>query len=94
MTRGINFKKFFALSLILTMLNTQVIFADAIKGYVNKDGINKQETDRKIFTGETETLNKKDTINLTVSQILSSGYSIEGDEFFAEVSNDVEGEKV
>ena len=40
-----------------------------------------------------EKLERKDTINLTVSQTLSSGYSLEGDEFFAEVSQEVIGNK-
>lgn len=92
MRLGFYLKKIFASILLIAIVNIQCVFADGIKGYVNKDDT-KQETERKIFTGETERLDKKDTINMTVSQILSSGYSVEGDEFFAEVSNDVEGDK-
>jgi len=93
MTKGILAKKIFISILVFALLNTQIIFAEGIHGYVNKDDTNRQEINKKIFTGETEKLDRKDTINMTVSQILSSGYSIEGDEFFAEVSSDVEGEK-
>ena len=93
MIMGKILKKSFALALIILLLGSQYLCAQEIKGYVNKDDINKQETDKKLFTGETEVLERKDTINLTISQVLSSGYSIEGDEFFAEVSSDVEGEK-
>lgn len=46
-----------------------------------------------IFTGETATLERKDVINMTVSQVLDGSFSIEGDEFFAEVTTDVEGDK-
>ncbi|MBQ8475639.1 hypothetical protein IJ531_01100, partial [bacterium] len=93
MTLGSMVKKSIALALVLGMFNTQILLAEGISGYVHKDDTKVQELDKKIFTGETEKLDKKDTINLTVSQILSSGYTIEGDEFFAEVSQDVEGEK-
>lgn len=46
-----------------------------------------------IFTGKIETLERKDVINMTVSQVLDSSISIEGDEFFAEVTEDVYGNK-
>ena len=46
-----------------------------------------------IFTGKTETLDKRDTINMTVSQVLDGSFSLEGDEFFAEVTSDVIGDK-
>ena len=93
MILGINFKKILSFFILLGFLNFQAVFAQGISGYVHKDDTNPQQTDKKIYTGEVDTLDKKDTINLTVSQILSSGYTIEGDEFFAEVSKDVEGEK-
>ena len=46
-----------------------------------------------IFTGKTETLDKKDIINMTVSQVLDGSFSMEGDNFFAEVTSDVIGDK-
>ncbi len=46
-----------------------------------------------IFTGKTETLDKRDVINMTVSQVLDGSFSLEGDEFFAEVTSDVIGDK-
>lgn len=46
-----------------------------------------------LFTGEIDTIETKETINLTVSQILSEGYTEAGDEFFAEVTSEVEGSK-
>ena len=46
-----------------------------------------------IFTGKTETLDKRDVINMTVSQVLDGSLSLEGDEFFAEVTSDVIGDK-
>ena len=51
------------------------------------DRINKDKSD--IFTKETATLEQTKTINLTVSQVLAGTTSIEGDEFFAVVSDDV-----
>ncbi len=52
-----------------------------------------QKTPSELFTGKIETLERKDVINMTVSQILDSSISIEGDEFFAEVTDDVYGDK-
>ena len=70
----------------------QLAFADTMSGHIQVDETDKIEQN-KLFTGEVEKIDKSDTINLTVSQILSSGYNIEGDEFFAEVSSDVESDK-
>ena len=52
-----------------------------------------QKENEKIFTGEIEQLEPKDVIKMTVSQVLSSGFTEEGDEFFAEISSDVESDK-
>ena len=49
--------------------------------------------DKEMYTGKTETLEKKDTIEMTVSQVLDGSFSFEGDEFFAEVTSDVYGNK-
>ena len=43
--------------------------------------------DEKLFTGKTEYLEKKDVIEMTVSQVLDGSYSLEGDEFFATVTS-------
>ena len=48
---------------------------------------------KELFTGEVDQLEAKDVIKMTVSQVLSSGYTEEGDEFFAEISSEVEGDK-
>ena len=66
--------------------------AEPLKGSVTETGEYKQIQDE-LFTGRVETLNKKEIINMTVSQILDSSYSIEGDEFFAEVTDDVYSNK-
>lgn len=51
------------------------------------------ELDKEMFTGKTETLEKRDVIEMTVSQVLDGSFSLEGDEFFAEVTSDVVGDK-
>lgn len=56
----------------------------------NEEYIPRQE---EIFTGEIETLERKDVINMTVSQVIDGSFSMEGDEFFAEVTTDVIGDK-
>lgn len=44
-----------------------------------------------LFTGKVENLDKKDILKMTVSQVLDGSYAQEGDEFFAEVTDDVSG---
>lgn len=46
-----------------------------------------------LFTGKTEKLDRKDVIEMTVSQVIDGSYSLEGDEFFAEITSDVIGDK-
>ena len=88
-------KKLLSLILILMLFITNfsmVQAAEPLKGsVVENDNYKKEENE--IFTGKVESLNRKDVINMTVSQVLDSSYSIEGDEFFAEVTSDVYGDK-
>ncbi len=83
----------FILITILLFSNTAMLkAAEPLKGSVTETEEYKNTADE-IFTGKVETLNKKEIINMTVSQVLDSSYSIEGDEFFAEVTDDVYGDK-
>ncbi len=73
--------------------NALMVTADEpLKGSVIENGEYKNDQSD-IFTGSVETLNRKEIINMTVSQILDSSISIEGDEFFAEVTDDVYSNK-
>jgi len=88
-------KKVTGLLIILSMLAgfipPVVIAQEPLKGSVTESNEYKQYEDE-MFTGKVETLNRKEIINMTVSQVLDSSYSIEGDEFFAEVTDDVYGD--
>lgn len=79
--------------LILSMMMANIAFADVpFQGHAEFD--NQYTTpDEKLFTGKTEYLEKKDVIEMTVSQVLDGTFSLEGDEFFAEVTSDVIGDK-
>jgi hypothetical protein len=44
-----------------------------------------------LFTGKVENLDKKDVLKMTVSQVIDGSFAQEGDEFFAEVTDDVSG---
>lgn len=44
-----------------------------------------------LFTGKVEHLDKTDILKMTVSQVLDGSFAQEGDEFFAEVTDDVSG---
>ena len=51
------------------------------------------QLDKELFTDKKDILDKKDVIEMTVSQVLDGSFSLEGDEFFAEVTSDVMGDK-
>lgn len=53
----------------------------------------KKQEQSELFTGKVENLDRKDVLKLTVSQVLDGNFSQEGDEFFAEVTDDVSGEQ-
>ena len=79
--------------LILSVMLANTALADMpYQGHAEFD---EQSTapDEKLFTGKTEYLEKKDVIEMTVSQVLDGSYSLEGDEFFATVTSDVLGDK-
>lgn len=91
--RRVFLKKLITLSILGCFLTPNVLtaFADPIQGGIHKDdNITNQEN---IFTGETHTVESRDEINMTVSQVLSGAYSQEGDEFFAEITQEVKGKK-
>lgn len=90
---GRKIQKNIACVLLFAFLNLQIAFCDPISGHIEKQSENQQSLDKELFTGEVEKLDEKSNINLTVSQVLSSGFTLEGDEFFAEVSSDVETDK-
>jgi len=87
----INMKKLIALIMILNMVCTPVL-ADVLQGGVEMDN-NEKQMESELFTGKVEILEKKDIIQMTVSRVLDGSLSIEGDEFFAEVTGDVKGDK-
>ena len=80
-------------SILLIMFLFAPLCHAAIEGHIEQTDVKNQELDKKLFTGEVEVLEQKDVIKMTVSQVLSSGYTQEGDEFFAEVSEDVSSDK-
>lgn len=86
-------KKKIALFILMSFLlmNTPVIADPVFEGHAEKTD-QLQKLQEELFTGQVETLERSDVIHMTVSQVLDSNINIEGDEFFAEVVNDVEGE--
>ncbi len=88
---GKKLKKIISIILLTGFLNLSLVLADEpISGHIQKYDENKTQLDKELFTGEIEKLDGDDIIKLSVSQVLSSGYTMEGDEFFAEVTSNVE----
>ena len=86
-------KKAISLFLIIMFLSSNAVFCeDVLKGYAEKSE-QQQQLQNELFTGKIEHLERKDIINMTVSQVLDSTINIEGDEFFAEVTDEVKGDK-
>ena len=79
--------------LLVSMMLVNTAFAETpFQGHAEFDE-EYTTPDKDLFTGKTETLEKRDVIEMTVSQVLDGTFSIEGDEFFAEVTSDVIGDK-
>ena len=58
------------------------------QGHIEETYTKKQDSE-KIFTNEIKKIDETKNINLTVAHVLSGATSVEGDEFYAEVSEDV-----
>lgn len=80
--------------LLIAFLGTNTaVWADVLQGHAEKTEQYEQQVKQELFTGKVENLERKDIINMTVSQVLDSNINIEGDEFFAEVTDEVKGDK-
>ncbi len=77
---------------LIYMLMPLYAGAESIKGGIEQTDI-KDNINKEFFTGETEVLDEHDTIKMTVSQVLNGSYTEVGDEFFAEITEDVLGGK-
>ena len=88
MRRGV---ALFILSIFLIQ-NAVLGAGDVFRGHAEYDD-EYTELDTKLFTGKTEMLDKRDTIEMTVSQVLDGSFAFEGDEFYAEITSDVCGNK-
>ncbi len=87
-------KRKLALLLFSIFLTNNITLAsgDVFQGHAEFDD-QYTELDKELYTGKTETLEKRDVIEMTVSQVIDGSFSFEGDEFFAEVTSDVIGDK-
>ena len=79
------------LMLSICLLNASSVFAETFRGHAEKVDMSQQEQSE-LFTGKVEVLDEKDVIKMTVSQVIDGNFSLEGDEFFAEVVSDVSGD--
>lgn len=87
-------KRFIALLLLFSfILGNSAVLAEVLEGHAEKTDVYEKQLQQEFFTGQVEHLERKDVINMTVSQVLDSNINIEGDEFFAEVTDEVKGDK-
>lgn len=85
-------KKIFATIILFAFCLNMTCFADEpLQGRIEETDMYQQMQDE-LFTGKIEHLERKDVINMTVTQVLDTSYSVEGDEFFAKVTSDVYGD--
>lgn len=85
------FKKILSTMLILSFLSSLMpSYSEPLKGSVTEEG---EFIDTKMFTGEVDKLDKKDKVKMTVSNVISGSINEAGDEFFAEITEDVAGKK-
>lgn len=82
-------KKLISVLILSSLFLSNIAFAaEPFKGHIEETNSYNKETNN-IFTNEVKKLDTEKTVELTVSQVLNGTTSIEGDEFFAEVSSDV-----
>lgn len=75
-------KKLLALLILFSFIGTNTaVLAEVLQGHAEKSEKYEKELQQELFTGKVETLDRKDVINMTVSQVLDSNINIEGDEF-------------
>lgn len=79
--------------LLAFMAVNAAAYSEVLEGHAEKTEEYQNRLQKELFTGEVEHLERKDIINMTVSQVLDSNINIEGDEFFAEVTDEVKGDK-
>ena len=75
------------LTIIFYFFNNLTCSADVLRGSVIETV--EQELPTDTFTGEYKKIDEKQDIELTVDKVIDTNFSIEGDEFFAKVTNDV-----
>ena len=86
-------KRFVASLLLVSFLScNSLVYAEVLEGHAEKSDTYEQQLQKELFTGKVEHLERKDVINMTVSQVLDSNINMEGDEFFAEVTDEVMGD--
>ena len=87
-------KRFIALFILLSFIgSSSSVYSEVLEGHAEKSDVYEQQLQKELFTGQVEHLERKDVINMTVSQVLDSNINMEGDEFFAEVTDEVKGDK-
>ncbi len=86
-------KKILAILLMFCIMQevSLPVYAEVWRGHAEVTDV-KELQQEKIFTGKVDTIETKEVVNMVVSQVLQGGTTMEGDEFFAEVSNDIYGE--
>lgn len=81
-------KKFLSiLIMVLFWFSNLECYADILRGSVMETV--EQPLPTQTFTGEYKKIDEKQVIELTVDKVIDTNFSIEGDEFFAKVTNDV-----
>lgn len=81
-------KKFLSiLIMVLFLFSNLECYADILRGSVMETV--EQPLPTQTFTGEYKKIDEKQVIELTVDKVIDTNFSIEGDEFFAKVTNDV-----
>lgn len=86
---------YFKKSLVLILIcafgfsNSALALENIFQGHVEHQNSEKKEGNE-LYTGTVDTLNHKDILKMTVSKVIDAKNAKENDEFFAEVTDDVE----
>lgn len=79
-------KKFLSI-VIMCILTLTSVNADVLRGGIQHTV--QSDLPSHIYTGEYKEIDSKEVIEMTVEQVIDATFTMEGDEFFAKVTNDV-----
>jgi len=82
------FRKLISSFILIVFMSDMTFASDVFRGYIEKT--TEPQHNSELYTGEIHVIEKENVVKMTVSQVIDGSFSVEGDEFFAQITDDVE----